>query len=177
VGCFTGSNGKKVNQVWAGDAPTSGTTGTSHLKVMDLDSGATLAVLNTLGVRRADELCFVTLPSGAPDPANPYVMVANDNVLDNYLTIWRWDNFQFVERISLAGNDPLAAPFNAHAPANGIEQCKFNPRNKHFYLAIPATGTAGTAGAGTGDGYVLKISLPKQPSPWIPLTKCTPNPT
>ena len=110
---------------------------------MDLDSGATLAVLNTLGVRRADELCFVTLPSGAPDPANPYVMVANDNVLDNYLTIWRWDNFQFVQRISLAGNDPLAAPFNTAAggtnAANGIEQCKFNPRNKSFYLAIPAT--------------------------------------
>jgi len=261
VGCFNGSNGKTVNMVWAGDAPSpSGSTGTSSLKVMDLDSGATLAVLNTLGVRRADELCFVTLPSGAPDKNNPYVLVANDNLLDNYLTIWRWDNFQFVERISLAGKDPLAAPYNTatgNVGASGIEQCKFNPRNKSFYLAVPATnarpitsfgtlaggslytngsysnvaltggtGTGATAnitvsggavtavvlvsggigytagdtlsasassigGTGSGftilvatvgpgaatDGFVLQISLPKQPSPWIPLTKCAPGPT
>jgi hypothetical protein len=177
VGCFNGSDGKTVNMVWAGDAPSSGSTGTSSLKVMDLDSGATLAVLNTLGVRRSDELCFVTLPSGAPDPNNPYVLVANDVAgFDGFLTIWRWDNFQFVERINLTGNDPLAAPYNTaaggtHNAANGIEQCKFNPRNKHFYLAIPATTGS------TTDGFVLKISLPKQPSPWIPLTKCTPSPT
>src|SRR5262249_55130299 len=119
-------------------------TGVSTIRVMDLASGTTVKALNTNGVRRADELCFVTLPSGAPDPAHPYVMVANDNVLDNFLTIWRWDNFQFVQRISLAGNDQYAAPFNmadgaAHNAANGIEQCKFNPRNKSFYLAIPAT--------------------------------------
>ena len=261
VGCYPGSNGKTVNMVWAGDAPSNPNTGTSSLKVMDLDSGATLAVLNTLGVRRADELCFVTLPSGAPDKNNPYVIVANDNLLDNYLTIWRWDNFQFVERISLAGKDPLAAPYNTatgNVGASGIEQCKFNPRNKSFYLAVPATNarpitsfgaitggslyTAGTynnvaltGGTGTGatanitvsgagavttvtlvsggigynvgdslsapaasiggsgsrfsvlvatvgpggatDGFVLQISLPKQPSPWTPLTKCAPGPT
>jgi hypothetical protein len=83
---------------------------------MDKDSGATLAVLNTLGVRRSDELCFVTLPSGAPDPNNPYVLVANDVAgFDGFLTIWRWDNFQFVERINLTGNDPLAAPYNTAA--------------------------------------------------------------
>ena len=115
--------------VWAGDAPTSGSTGTSHLKVMDLVSGATLASLNTGGVRRADELCFVTLPSGAPDPQHPYVMVANDNVLDNYLTIWRWDNFAFVQKIKLDNTDPYATGPNKSNPnngfnhkANGIEQ-------------------------------------------------------
>ena len=145
VGCGPAfGNGKPVSLVWATDSPTSGNSGTSTMKVMDLVSGVTVKVLNTLGVRRADELCFVTLPSGAPDPANPYVMVANDDPLDNYLTIWRWDNFAFVEKISLAGYDPLAAPYNTadggtHNAANGIEQCKFNPRNKSFYLAVPAT--------------------------------------
>jgi hypothetical protein len=29
----------------------------------------------------------------------------------------------------------------------------------------------------TTDGHVLQISLPKMPSPWIPLTKCKPSPT
>jgi hypothetical protein len=119
--------------------------------VMDLDTGLTAAVLNTNGVRRADELCF------NPDPKNPYVMVANDDPLDNYITIWRWDNFMMVEKISLAGGDPNAIVFTA-APANGIEQCKFNPRNGYFYLSIPETGSS-------GDGFVLKISQPVMSTP------------
>src|SRR5262249_47644263 len=68
VGCVPVlGNGKPVSLVWATDAPASGSTGTSTIKVMDLASGTTVKVLNTNGVRRADELCFVTLPSGAPD--------------------------------------------------------------------------------------------------------------
>jgi hypothetical protein len=63
-----------------------------------------------------------------------------------------------VGNISLAGTDPNAAPFNGVAPANGIEQCKFNPRNGYFYLAIPTTGA-------TGDGYLLKISQPVMSTP------------
>jgi hypothetical protein len=43
-----------------------------------------------------------------------------------------------------------------------IEQCKFNPRNKHFYLAVPATTGS------TTDGFVLKISLPVMSSPTTP---------
>jgi hypothetical protein len=154
-------NGKPVSLVWAADAPTGGNTGTSKLKVMELVSGATVAVMNTGGVRRADELCFVTLPSGAPDPQHPYVLVANDNILDNYLTIWRWDNFAFVQKIKLDGTDPYAVPFNTadgatKNAANGIEQCKFNPRNKSFYLAVPATQSNGIATFGAitaGSGY------------------------
>jgi hypothetical protein len=133
------------NFVWATDAPSPSYLHSS-IKVMDLDTGLTAAVLNTGGVRRADELCF------NPDPKNPYVMVANDDPLDNYITIWRWDTLALVQKISLAGGDKNASVFTA-APANGIEQCKFNPRNGHFYLAIPETGSS-------GDGFVLKISQP-----------------
>jgi hypothetical protein len=157
----TYSNGKPISLVWATDSPSPGNSGTSSIKVLDLASGGTVAVLNTLGVRRSDELCHVTLPSGDPDPNNPYVLVANDDPLDNFLTIWRWDNFRFVQRISLKGGDPYATAFG-NAPAIGIEQCKFNPRNKHFYLAIPATGS------GTTDGVVLKISLPVMSTPITP---------
>jgi hypothetical protein len=72
-----------------------------------------------------------------------------------------------VQTISLKGLDPYAGPFNAHAPANGIEQCKFNPRNNTFYLAIPGTGVPPTPPATTpvGDGYVLQISQPVMSSP------------
>ena len=157
IGCGPGGinfRQSMQNFVWATDAPSPSYLHSS-VKVMDLDTGLTAAVLNTGGVRRADELCF------NPDPKNPYVLVANDDVLDNYLTFWRWDNLTMVGKMSLAGGDPNAVPFTA-APANGIEQCKFNPRNGYFYLAIPATGVPPTPPATTpeGDGYVLKISQP-----------------
>jgi hypothetical protein len=161
IGCRPGGinfQQSMQNFVWATDAPSPSYL-SSSIKVMDLDTGFTAAVLNTGGVRRADELCF------NPDPKNPFVMVANDDPLDNYITIWRWDNFAMVGKISLAGSDPNAGPFNAHAPANGIEQCKFNPRNGYFYISIPATGSPTLVSPNIGDGYVLKISQPVMSTP------------
>jgi hypothetical protein len=96
IGCQLGGinfQQSMQNFVWATDAPSPSYLHSS-IKVMDLDTGLTAAVLNTGGVRRADELCF------NPDPKNPYVMVANDAPLDNYITIWRWDNFMMVGKIS-----------------------------------------------------------------------------
>jgi hypothetical protein len=160
IGCGNGGinfQQSMQNFVWAGDAP-SPTYLQSSIKVMDLDTGFTAAVLNTGGVRRADEMCF------NPDPKNPFALVANDDPLDNYITIWRWDNFAFVQKISLAGGDPNASAFTA-APANGIEQCKFNPRNGHFYVSIPTTGSPTLVSPNIGDGYVLKISQPVMSTP------------
>jgi hypothetical protein len=162
IGCGPGSinfRQSMQNFVWATDAPSPSYLHSS-IKVMDLDTGLTAAVLNTNGVRRADELCF------NPDPKNPYVMVANDDPLDNYITIWRWDNFTMVGKISLAGRDPNAKPYNTAAggtanAANGIEQCKFNPRNGYFYISIPATTGS------TTDGFVLKISQPGKIPPKV----------
>jgi hypothetical protein len=98
-------------------------------------------------------------------------MVANDDPLDNFVTIWRWDNFAFVQKILLNGTDPYAVPFNTadgakKNAANGIEQCKFNPRNKSFYIAVPATQTnsitafgAITAGSGYTPGTYSNVPL------------------
>jgi hypothetical protein len=189
IGCGPGGinfQQSMQNFVWATDSPSPSYLH-STVKVMDLDTGLTAAVLVTgacgnnaypcstnsagfvpQGVRRTDELCF------NPDPKNPYVVAANDDPLDNFLSIWRWDNFMLVGKISLQGAvvgppaipaDPNAGPFNAVAPANGIEQCKFNPRNGYFYLAIPATGPASNVAPNIGDGYVLKISQPVMSSP------------
>jgi hypothetical protein len=155
IGCGPGGinfQQSMQNFVWATDSPSASYLH-STVKVMDLETGLTAAVLNTNGVRRSDELCF------NPDPKNPYVMVANDDPLDNYITIWRWDTLALVQKISLAGGDKNASVFTA-APANGIEQCKFNPRNGYFYLSIPATGSPTAVSPNIGDGYVLKISQP-----------------
>jgi hypothetical protein len=152
IGCQPGGinfQQSMQNFVWATDAPSPSYLH-STVKVMDLDTGLTAAVLVTgacanniypcrtdsagfvpQGVRRTDELCF------NPDPKNPYVLAANDDPLDNFISIWRWDNLWLVGKISLAGGDPKAGPFNAVAPANGIEQCKFNPRNGPFLSGDP----------------------------------------
>jgi hypothetical protein len=160
IGCRPGGinfQQSMQNFVWAGDAPSPSYL-SSSIKVMDLDTGLTAAVLNTGGVRRADEMCF------NPDPKNPFAIVANDDPLDNYITIWRWDTLAFVQKISLAGGDPNASVFTA-APANGIEQCKFNPRNGYFYISIPTTGSPTLVSPDIGDGYVLKISQPVMSTP------------
>jgi hypothetical protein len=140
--------------VWAADGPTENCSGpcdgTSTVKVIDLSSGQTVRVLPTNGNRRPDELCY------NPDPRNPHVLVANHDPMDNFVTFFRWDNFQNVGAMSLAGSDQDAANFPAVAA--GIEQCKFNERNSYFYLAIPTTDTE--SGDGSGNGYVLKIAQP-----------------
>ena len=72
VGCRPGGinfQQSMQNFVWAGDAPSPSYL-SSSIKVMDLDTGLTAAVLNTGGVRRSDEMCF------NPDPKNPFAMVA-----------------------------------------------------------------------------------------------------
>ncbi len=53
----------------------------------------------------------------------------------------------------------VTVPPGAKVAADGIEQCKFNPRTGFYYLAIPATSIIPTSGTPTaGPGVVLKIS-------------------
>ena len=40
---------------------------------------------------------------------------------------------------------------SSRARANGIEQCKFNPRNGYFYISIPATGPASAVSPNDGE--------------------------
>src|SRR5205807_40502 len=50
----------------------------SSVKVLDLKTGHTKAVISTGGKARADELCY--------NPASGVVLVANDDPIDNFLT-------------------------------------------------------------------------------------------
>jgi hypothetical protein len=122
-------------EVWAGDAPSSCTTAApftcspdSSVKVIDLKTGATTAVLVTGGQRRSDELC--------EDVGHEVVLVANDDPVDSFITFWSTESHKMLGKISfLSGSgDP-----NGGVIANGIEQCKYDPRTHKFYLNIPAT--------------------------------------
>jgi hypothetical protein len=146
-------NGRKAD-VWAGDAPEfnthcvpgSGLKTPSTVKVLDLHTGATKAVIETgngkpgtMGIRRADELCY--------SPDGDVVLIANPDPLDNFITFIGEDSYKVLQRIRFDGTDPNGD----HIFASGIEQCVF--KEGKFYLNIPATGPTGAS-----PGLVVRIS-------------------
>jgi len=165
---YSGPNGvivierERNTDVWVGDGPVfntpcvpaSGLKTPSTVKVLDLHTGATKAVIptgngmpGTVGQRRADELCY--------NPVSDVVLMANDDPLDNFITFIGEDSYKVLQRIRFDGTDS-----DGHDPfkilANGIEQCAFNPRDGKFYLNIPLTGPA--SATPPGPGVVLRIS-------------------
>jgi hypothetical protein len=170
TGNASGPNGVIIvdqREIWATDAPAistcSGTpihcTTPSSIKVLDLKTGATIANIPNGGVRRADELC--------EDVKHEIVMSANDDPLDNFLTFINTETHSIIGggNHKLDGSDPKFKITLTPTPAgtttvaaDGIEQCKFNPRTGSFYLAVPATIVTTATGTTAGPGVVLKIS-------------------
>jgi hypothetical protein len=139
--------------IWAGDGPiftpscAPNATNTnvvtySNVKVLDLHTGAIKKVISTGGVRRADELCY--------NPLSDVVLIANDEPTDNFITFIGEDSYNVLGKIKFDGTDPNGNKI----VANGIEQCKYNPRDGKFYINLPATGTTATP----GPGMTLRIS-------------------
>jgi hypothetical protein len=77
-------------------------------------------------------------------------LIANDEPEDNFITFISTETYKVLGGIKFDGKDQKGN----NILANGIEQCAFNPRDKKFYLNIPATGTT----ASPGPGLVLTIS-------------------
>jgi hypothetical protein len=166
----SGPNGVIIvdqREIWATDGPHNTSCNPaiagscdSPVQVIDLRTGAVLRTLHIPGQRRADELC--------EDVKGERVLVANDDPLDNFLTFWSTETYTNVGTIKLDGSDTIngkitltgvTVPPGAKVAADGIEQCKFNPRTGHYYLAVPATKMIPTSGAPiAGPGVVLKIS-------------------
>jgi hypothetical protein len=130
-------NNNGVVQVWAGDGPTPSctarqtppfTTVCSTVKVLDFATGTVLHNIPTGGQYRADELCY--------DPADHLIQIANDSDLPfpyiNYIPTEGPNAYTVVKQIKFDG-----APGDGPAATNGIEQCKWNPRNGMIYLNIP----------------------------------------
>jgi hypothetical protein len=169
----SGPNGVIIvdqREIWATDAPVLNCTGTtaatqvctvvtpSSIKVIDLATGATTHVIPNGGARRADELC--------EDVKHEIVLSANDDPIDNFLTFINTETYSIIgSNHKLDGTDPnfkiKLTPTPAgttNVAADGIEQCKFNPRTGSYYLAVPATVVTTAAGNQPGPGVVLKIS-------------------
>jgi hypothetical protein len=161
----SGPNGVIIvdqREIWATDGPVISATGTvttfSSIKVIDLKTGAMIANIPNGGIRRADELC--------EDVKHEIVLSANDDPLDNFLTFINTETHSIIgTNHKLDGTDPnfkiTLTPTPAgttNVAADGIEQCKFNPRTGSYYLAVPATKVTTAAGTAAGPGVVLKIS-------------------
>ena len=136
------------------------TIGTSSVKVIDLRSGHMIATIDTGGKKRTDELC--------EDVRGEVVLTANDNPgpADNFLAFISSESHKILQKIKLDGSDAngtitltgVTVPPGAKVAADGIEQCKFNPRTGHYYLAVPATAITSGGTTTAGPGVVLKIS-------------------
>jgi len=164
----SGPNGVIIvdqRELWATDGPVLNCATTpctvvtpSSIKVLDLATGATKHVILNGGARRADELC--------EDVKHEIVLSANDDPIDNFLTFINTETYSIIgSNHKLDGTDPhfqiKLTPTPAgttNVAADGIEQCKFNPRTGSYYLAIPATVVTTAAGNQPGPGVVLKIS-------------------
>ena len=135
----------------------------STVKVLDLNSGATKAVINTGGNGRTDEGCY--------DSKSRVVLIANDETFDNFITFINAETYEVIQKIKFDGTDPNAD----HILANGIEQCIFNPKDGNFYINIPNTGAATLATplpgvtlriSGTAPFHVEKIVADFSKAPW-----------
>jgi hypothetical protein len=178
----SGPNGVMIvdqREIWATDGPVIGNctpsptglkctgpvTTPSSIKVIDLKTGAMIANIPNGGTRRADELC--------DDVKHEMVLVANDDPADNFLTFIDAESHSIIGTThKLDGSDPnfkitltgVTLPTHSKVAADGIEQCKFNPRTGSYYLAVPATAITdldkplSSTNPSPGPGVVLRIS-------------------
>jgi hypothetical protein len=183
-GVFVIKKGRNA-EVWAGDGPVLTAAGIAHIcsvktgtpptpvagdiatpssvKVLDLNTGATKAVINTGGNGRTDEGCY--------DSQSRVVLIANDETFDNFITFIDADTYQVIQKIKFDGTDPNAN----NILANGIEQCIFNPKDGNFYINLPNTGAATLATplpgmtlriSGQAPYHVEKIVADYSKAPW-----------
>jgi hypothetical protein len=142
-----------TTEVWAGD-------GNSTVKVIDFKTGNILHTISTNGLERADELCY--------DPVDHLIQIANDAEADVA------GHAPFISFIPTEGPNAYTVVKQIPFPqaTNGIEQCKWNPRNGLIYLNLPEVN--GT-GADTTDGNVVIID-PRRMAVLtafkVPVTEC-----
>jgi hypothetical protein len=115
-GCtISGPNGvvaiPQKNQLYVGD-------GNSTVKVVDLNAKAVVAVINTGGSCRADELAY--------DPLDHIIMITNPSDKPAFVTFISTDTQQVVGK------------FTYPAAQVGLEQPVWNPQTYRFLISVPA---------------------------------------
>jgi hypothetical protein len=144
--------GSGAKEMWVGDGPTMTPgigspvcpTTCSTVKVFNTN-GTLTHVINTGGVFRADELCFVPAPFGPG--GHGAVVVANDADSPPYINIIPTDG-------------PAAYTVSQKIPfttaTNGIEQCQWDPNLNRVLLNVPEINGPGDD---TKPGMVFTINV------------------
>lgn len=119
-GCtISGPNGvvaiPQKNQLYVGD-------GDSTVKVIDLSAKAVVAVIQTGGKCRADELAY--------DPLDHIIMITNPSDKPAFVTFISADTQQVLGR------------FTYPAAQAGLEQPVWNPQTARFLISVPAVAPA-----------------------------------
>jgi hypothetical protein len=139
-GATGGPNGVIIvdhKEVWAGD-------GNSNIVAINIADNSVLLNTTTGGLQRADELC--------EDVGHEVVLIANDEAVDSFVTFWSTETHAMVGKIVFKAG---GLNNTKNIIANGIEQCKHDPRTDKFYLNIPATLDSNGKAA---PGVVVRIS-------------------
>lgn len=130
------------HEIWAGD-------GDSSVKVLDPETGATLASISTGGTMRADELAY--------DQADHLIIIANDADTPPYLSLISTASHTVVGKISFP--DATA----------GLEQPVWDPASDLFYQSVPASNANPGGEIAVIDPHTMTITTT------YPLTDCNPT--
>ena len=106
------------HEVWTG-------LNDSTVNVINTDTNTIVAVINTGGTGRADEVAY--------DPVDHLILIANDRDQPAFVSFIDTETRTVVKRLVYDGT---SAP-NA---TGGIEQPVWDPQANKFYISIPATG-------------------------------------
>jgi hypothetical protein len=150
-------------EIWGGD-------GNSTVRVYNLASNSLVTVIpipNGTPTTRTDEGCY--------DPINKVTLWANDR--SKFVSFISTTTYTVLSQIVMNGTVNGGSVLPAPNATNGIEQCRFNPRNGLIYQNIPQENGNGTSGNAPGavvvyNGATRSIVQIFRPT----LTNCS-NPT
>jgi hypothetical protein len=170
--CDSGPNGTIFvgnTQLWGGD-------GNSTVRVFDIASQSLVTVINIPNgtpFTRTDEGCY--------DPVNKVVEIHNDR--DGFISFIAAPGYTgaapytVLSQISMNGTVNNGSGLVAPKATNGIEQCRWNPRNGLIYLNVPQNNGTGVSGSAPGAVVVINGATRQIVNVFTPPLSACVNPT
>jgi hypothetical protein len=150
-------------ELWGGD-------GNSTIRVFDIASQSLVTVIqipNGTPLTRTDEGCY--------DPINKVTLWANDR--DGFVTFISATTHTVLSQIFMNGTVPTTGGLPAPKATNGIEQCRWNPRNGLIYINIPQVNGSGVAGSAPGAVLVINAATQQIVDSFTPPLSACSNPS
>jgi hypothetical protein len=144
-------------EIWAGD-------GDSTLKVLSLSTGALLATISTGGLFRVDEMCF--------DTVHNIGFAANNADSPPFITAFNFRTHAVIGKIVFDGTVQNGGGIGVNG-TDGIEQCRFNPRDNMIYVSVPEINGPGDNSFPGGVARINPVTMQIMNIATIPLTACS----